>query len=263
MATCIFYIDESGNKATFNTPLLSGQTPIFVLTGVSLPLENWRAFDREYLSLKNKFFKPELNRNRVRAERWEIKGNLLTQPRNKNNRRYHNYINELLNSVSRYDGKLLSCITIKDPIQPINQTSLYTKSLQILVERFNYYIQESDHFNSGIMVVDASSTGFDKQVAWSHMSYIFGHETGKELKNIAEAPLFADSRLSSGLQLVDNLSSIVYSIMYQRNASTIPGAKNYSHMTKYYSALKTLEFKSKNKYEGHFKNGFRVVNHND
>lgn len=197
----------------------------------------------------------------MRPEHWEVKGNILCQPYNKNNIRNQRYIEAIFNLISTFDGKLFCCTTIKSASKPVNQTSLYTSSLQVLLERFNYYIEENEYLSNGIMIVDRSNFGFDKQVAKSHMSYVFGHGTGKELRNMVEAPLFADSELTAGLQIVDNMSSLVYSNMYDRHVSQLPGAITYSHAKKYWSTLQNLEFKSKNKYDGHKKYGFRVIDH--
>ncbi len=259
MGTCIFYIDESGTKGSHVNPVHPSKTPIFTLTGLAIPLDYWRALDRQYLILKTKFFKTEMQKSPLRREHWEVKGQQLCRAANKNNRRNEKYINALFKLISLYEGKLFACTTIKNLSKPINPTSLYTKSLQVLLERFNYFIEENKSLDSGIMIADRSSNAFDKQVAKSHMSYVFGHGTGKELTNMVEAPLFADSELSAGLQIVDNISSLVYSTVYDEKVRGLKGAFSYSHVSKYRTALMNLEFISKNKYDGHRKYGFRVV----
>lgn len=229
MKTCVFYIDESGNKGKCDSPIKSGQSPIFVLSGVVLPLESWRDIDRDYLNIKKSFFKHEILRSGIRPEYYEVKGNRLTSPRNAGDTRSREFYKALFKIVSRYGGKLFSYTTIKNPANPIDQTSLYTTSLQILVERFNCFVQESEIYSNGIMILDSSIRGFDFQVGASHMSFIFGHETGKQLNNISEAPLFADSKLTVGLQIIDNFSSLLYANNYHHHARNMPGALSYSH----------------------------------
>jgi hypothetical protein len=87
MSTCVLYVDESGDVRKHNIPLKNGQTPLFTLTGLALPLEEWRNIDRDFLSLKCKFFQPEINQSSKRPEHYEIKGNTLCSPRNKISRR--------------------------------------------------------------------------------------------------------------------------------------------------------------------------------
>ena len=82
MSTVVFYTDESGSAERFSEPLEPGATPVFTLTSIALPLNEWRTFDRKYNNLKRHFF-PEILERKGRKEDIEIKGNDLTSPRNK------------------------------------------------------------------------------------------------------------------------------------------------------------------------------------
>ncbi|MFW6053016.1 MAG: DUF3800 domain-containing protein [Desulfosalsimonas sp.] len=97
MPTCVFYVDESGNINKHNIPLKNGDTPLLTITGLAVSLEDWRSIDREYLNLKSTYYKSEISRSRKRPEHFEIKGNRLTAPRNKDKRREHKYIDEVIN----------------------------------------------------------------------------------------------------------------------------------------------------------------------
>ena len=213
MSTCVLYIDESGDIRQHNIPLRNAQTPLFTLTGLALPLSNWRDIDREYLALKREFFKPELARSSKRPEIYEIKGNTLCAPRQKNSRRRHAFIVEICRLVERYGGRLFCVSTIKNPDTPTPAVTIYTMSLQYMVERLNIFVAEHDTLDKGILIADRT-VRFDWDVAYSHMTFIFGSETGKQLTKIHEAPLFADSKLTAGLQLVDNLSSVIFTNHY-------------------------------------------------
>lgn len=261
MATCIFYIDESGDVNNHHIPLKNGETPLITITGLALPLEEWRNIDREHLKLKSNFYKSELAQSKKRPEHFEIKGNHLAAPRNKNSRRNHVYINEIIELASRYNGKLFCVTIIKNAKNPTSSKSIYTSSLQIIAERFNYFINESHEYDKGIIIID-KNVKLEDNVVKSYMSFIFGNETGRSLTNIHEAPLFADSRYTVGLQLVDNLSSIIYSNHYSYYCNDIEGGFSYEHMRQHWDNVCSLEFKSRKKYEDHIKYGFRTVNHN-
>jgi len=261
MSTCVLYVDESGDIRRHNIPLKNGQTPIFTLTGLAVALEDWRDIDRDYLQIKYRFFEKEIESSRKRPEHYEIKGNSLCAPRNRTSRRRYYYIKEICELTSRYKGSLFCVTVIKSSDKPISAKSIYTSSLQYMVERFNTFIAEHNNFNKGIIIAD-STKRFDFDIACSHMSFIFGNTTGKSLKYIYEAPLFADSRLTSGLQLVDNLSSIIFSNHYHYYCRNIPSASSYDHMKQHWERIKSLEFKSKKRYDGYFIYGFRVINHN-
>jgi len=130
--------------------------------------------------------------------------------------------------------------------------------LQYLTERFNAHVAESDQYNHGVIIVDKRIAQLDFRVASSHMSYLFGHQTGRELTNIVEAPLFADSRLTTGLQIADNVSSLIYTNHYHYYCRDIEGAEDYSHTKQFWPRLDALQFKSK-VLVGHNTYGFRVI----
>jgi hypothetical protein len=138
------------------------------------------------------------------------------------------------------------------------------------VERFATFIEEHEDYEGGILICDSRSSGLHGKenisVVKSHMSYIFGHETGRTFLNILEAPLFADSRFCVGLQLTDTFASALFTNHYQYYINngprgTIPGAKNYSHMDQYWPTLKAIEFKSQKLKIPQF--GYRVVDYRD
>jgi hypothetical protein len=129
-----------------------------------------------------------------------------------------------------------------------------------MVERFNIFISENPVFDKGILIAD-SNIRFEEPVVKSHMSFIFGTETGRMLTNIYEAPLFANSRFTVGLQLVDNLSSVIYTNHYEYYCREVNGAHSYAHMKQHWDTIVALEFKSRRRYENHIKYGFRVIRH--
>lgn len=160
----------------------------------------------------------------------------------------------------RYNGKLFCTTIIKSPSNPTDPKSVYTTALQIMMEKFNCYISEHSEFDKGIIIAD-STKQFDFNVAASHMSFIFGTATGSQLTNIYEAPLFADSRLTAGLQLVDNMSSIIYTNHYDYYCRSVDGAFNYAHVKNLWPKVKSLQFCSKQKYDGYLRYGFRTITH--
>jgi hypothetical protein len=237
--------------------LLNGETPIFSLNSLCFKDNNWRELDREYLKLKNRFFKKEIGTRR--PEYFEIKGSELTRPGNRVNKRAHQFIKQVIGLCAKYKASIFSIIFIKDPVKPTSKRSLYTMALQYLCERFQIFLEESTEQTNSILILDSRMHNIDLEVAQSHMSFVFGHETGKTCDKILEAPMFANSKLTVGLQLVDIVGSCIYSNFYQRNCMFIQGALNYSHMTAYWPDLDLMQFKSKNLYEGHSKYGFRVI----
>lgn len=264
MTTCVVYIDEAGSPHSHKVPIQSGTTPIFTLAAIAFPLETWRERDRAFLGLKRKYF-PDWLEGKKRDEYVEIKGNNIAAPRNKDSGRRHAFNQHLLNFIGNNNGKCFSVSYIKSPDNPVSGTSMYTSALQILVERISQYVAEHGYYENAILVIDSRMKGLqnhDGTVAKSHMSYIFGHQTGRNFINIMEAPMFADSRISSGIQIVDIFAANIYANTYHRYASGIDGAFDYSHMQKYWPTISSLEFKSETEVNGYRQFGYRVIDHN-
>jgi hypothetical protein len=252
-----FYIDESGNPDLHHVPLLEGETPLFVLTSICVHETNWRTLGHDFVLLKQRFFKNEIGSNVPLTI--EFKGSDLSRPGNRNNRRNHAYIDSILKLCDGYNIPFFSIIIRKDYINPADKKSIYTMSLQYLVERFQAFLDEND--DNGIMIIDSRVHSIDLQVAQSHLSYIFGNVNGRQCNRIIEAPMFTDSRLTAGLQVVDVVGSCIYTNYYYRTCRFIQGALDYTYMRKYRLYLDNREFHSNFRHNGYFKRGFRFIQH--
>jgi len=252
-----FYIDESGSPDRHHVPILVGETPIFVLTSICIHETDWRKIGHDFVMLKQRFFKNEIGSNVPMIT--EIKGTELSRPGSRSNRRNHAYIKGVLQLCNVYSMPFFSIIIKKDNIHPADKTSIYTMSLQYLVERFQAFLDEHD--DNGLMIVDSRVHNIDSQVANSYLSYVFGNVSGRQCNRIIEAPMFADSRLTAGLQIVDIVSSCIYTNQYYLKCRHISGAADYSHMRQYQSYLNNREFHSKFRHNGYLKHGYRYIRH--
>jgi hypothetical protein len=108
-----------------------------------------------------------------------------------------------------------------------------------------------------MVVADRRKHRLDFQVGTSYLSYIFGHESGRQLTALQEGPLFAHSGLTACLQIAHNIGSLVYGCYYHRNCRDIAGAVDYSHLQTYWQRLKDLEFRSRQEYDGRLLFGYR------
>jgi hypothetical protein len=262
MSVCVVYIDESGNPDPHRIPVGNGETPIFTLSALALPIWEWRGIDREYLALKRRFFPDRLGRPTRRDEETEIKGNDLVSPRNAGSTRRHAFLREVISFIHRHSGRGFGVSFLKNSGNPAPPVSLYTSAFQILVERISIFVTEHPAYSHALLICDSRMKGWrnhDIAVARSHMSYIFGHETGRTYINISEAPLFADSRITTGIQLCDIFSSILFANHYHYHLRNTPGAIDYGHMRPYWDRLDQLQFKSRQEIGGFQMYGFRVV----
>lgn len=256
MATCMFYIDEGGNIDEHHIPIRDGESPLFCLAAIALQLHDWREIDREYLRIKRKFFEKEIAESGKRAEIWEVKD--LCQPRNRDSSRRHAFLSRILGLCDRYGARTFGITFLKNPQTPTPPGTLYALGLQHLAERFNTYINESAIFEHGILIADRRKHRLDFEAANSYLSYVFGHETGKQLTRLQEAPLFADSRLTAGLQIAHHIANLLAGNHYHYYCRDLPGALDYSHLVKYWDWLYAHEFKSRDLYDGNRMYGYRV-----
>lgn len=264
MSTCVIYIDEAGNPSKHRVPISaeSGETPIFTLAAVAFPLWEWRARDREYLALKRQFFPDLLRQSEKRDEEFEVKGRDIASPHNKESTRRHQFNNRVLSFIASHSGTCFGVSFLKNAQNPANPQSIYSQALQILVERFSLFVAEQPVYDNAILICDSRMRGLksqDNTVARSHMSYIFGHETGRTFINILEAPLFADSRLTVGLQIADIFASNLFSNHYWYYLRDVDGAVDYSHMQSYWSFIDKIQYRSKQLVGGYQIYGYRVV----
>jgi hypothetical protein len=119
--------------------LVNGETPIFVLSCLAIREDYWKDSDRDYHKLKIRFFAEQIGDRE--AQYYEVKGNELTGHHNRNNKRDHAFIQQVLNLCEKYRGTLFSLIFLKNPTNPTSKTSLYTMALQYLVERFQSFLE--------------------------------------------------------------------------------------------------------------------------
>ena len=74
MSAVVFYTDESGSAERFSEPLEPGATPVFTLTSIALPLNEWRTFDRKYNNLKDSINLLKQAENLIRESLFAIHG---------------------------------------------------------------------------------------------------------------------------------------------------------------------------------------------
>ncbi len=266
------YVDESGSPDAHTIPLGHGTTPVFTLGGIALPLDRWREYDRAYLYLKREFFAAEIDKSSKIDCVWEAKGNMLLGPRNAASERNKAFCYKVLGLVKTFGGKAIGVTFLKSVKNPLPRTSIYTKGLQILAERFDTFLKEND--STGVLIMDSrmahlrKGSGLDYSVAVSYLSFIFGNKEGQLLKRLVEAPMFADSGLTAGLQIADIISALIYTNAYREKiapdgAVSEWGYLDYQHTKRYWKQLKEIAFESSNHYGGNKMYGLRTIDHRD
>ena len=252
-----FYIDETGGVTRHHEPLKNGETPIFCLNALAIHKSDWRRLDRQYLYLKRDFFKSEIGTRR--AEYFEVKGNYLLAPGHRHNRRNAEFLRRTLRLCDGLGAQAFSIAIMKNAASPATPKVLYSLALQYLVERLHLFLDSCSGDPNGILIVDSRTRELDAHVARSHLSYVFGHPTGRGFHRILEAPLFADSRLTVGLQIADIIGSGIYANQVFRRCSGVPGVADYSHSPAYWPLLNAIQFRSPPSRTGTVTYGYRAI----
>lgn len=265
----LFYIDEAGDPNPHHEPLFDGETPAFCLSAVAVDAARWRDLDRSLLALKRTYFALEMGRLKCRPERFEVKGSHLLKPSNARVYRNRVFTLKVLEVLAENEAKLFAVMWRKDAGTPMSSVSMYTHSLQVLSERFHHHCLAMK--DRGLLIVDARTKTLDRTVAEGHLSFLFGHAAGRTYTSLTEAPLFADSVLSAGVQFADIVGSCIYGNFYRRRCHDIKGhfvgtqpaspkafsaapaavrtirapARDYTHAGRFWTAIESMQFRRK------------------
>jgi len=266
------YLDETGTPDPHSIPVPNGLTPAFTLAGVALPLDIWRDYDRAFLYLKREFFSTEINQSSKPDHAWEAKGTNLLSPRNANSSRNAAFCHKTLDLIKSYGGKVIGVTFLKGVVKPMSKTSIYTKGFQIIAERFNAFLQMETA--TGICILDSRmahtrrGAGADYNVAVSYLSFVFGNADGRKLGNLIEAPMFADSKVTAGLQIADIVSSLIYTNAYREKLapngeSAEFGYLDYRHTARFWDQIRPIVFEGPPGTDGRKMFGLRNIDHRD
>ncbi|WP_397404980.1 hypothetical protein [Phenylobacterium sp.] len=112
-------------------------------------MARWREYDRQYLYLKRKFFAVEIDQSSKIDAVWEVKGASLLGPRNASSERNRAFTYSVLDLIKDFDGRIFGVSLLKGVVNPTPKTTIYTKALQILAERYDLFLREAG--SSGCM----------------------------------------------------------------------------------------------------------------
>lgn len=152
-----------------------------------------------------------------------MKGRDLLQPSHGSSRRARNFTNKVLDLAQTLDVRLFTVAWAKQPNGAAPMT-IYPHCLQILAERFHHHARARQ--DEGVTVVDARTHNLNFQVGDSHQSFLLGNPVGRTYTTLTEGPMFADSRLSPGIQFADVLGGLLYGNYYRKRCAQIPRAFN-------------------------------------
>jgi hypothetical protein len=214
----ILFVDESY--------YLNSKEPLFVLGGVVIPEKSW---------LQCKDFLTKIKKdNKINGEiKWKYVFNIKdpkgTMSHLSLESRLDKVIKPILEFVRDNNLQIFTTLThISDLKQKFVESSkieelsplfrqeferyYYSKNYENIVQRFQYYLQDLEFDNRGIVICDSRNSREDEYLRDIHKNMLDG-VTGKKTiiyKNLIEHVLIAPSHLSIGIQFADVIAGIIY-----------------------------------------------------
>ena len=208
------YIDESGDTSSLisaTSPLM----PALVVGAIVIPDVSLYQLTIDFLSLKRNFF-PSISSS-SKTPRFlegiltEIKGSDLRKNialgTKKEKRHAIGFLDKTIDLISKHNVRLFGRIGIKDIGVSIDETSMYTASVQYIHNCFQRYLSQLN--SVGIVIADSRSHA--KNVRVSHSIFTQKFKVGGDAYNrILDLPSFGHSENHAGIQIADLVFSGIF-----------------------------------------------------
>jgi len=203
----LLYADEFGHDGVYDPADPNRRHhPLFGLAGLVITAENWRVLDRRYLGLKRHFFRHEIVRQGVRAERFEPKE---LDVGNRRDVRFTHGLFDVLDDV----GAVVFAYGVKKPIAFAHDSAAtYGSTTQALMRAYERYIRSRGGTrHKAVMVIDRRQEKRDVEVLASAQSYLFSahSDVAGGFDRLIESPMLVRSEWHHGIQIADNLCRVI------------------------------------------------------
>ncbi|UCC30467.1 MAG: DUF3800 domain-containing protein [Phycisphaerales bacterium] len=206
----LMYVDESGDcgyPPSGDFPLTGGPTRFFVRAGVVLHGWKWMHIDKRIADLKQSgglTWDQEIKATHLRAGKGAFSGWSPSDRRQ--------FLFDLLDTIGReIDVRLLVVAIDKSRIdrgQRERFTNPAVRSLELLLERYNFFLREQTD-KSGIAILDTVESKSDENLRY-FQSYLLRFSDHLDPRRIVEGALFMPSHASNLLQLADVCTNVLY-----------------------------------------------------
>jgi len=218
------YVDESGNKDINNK-----QNKLYVLSAIIIHEQYWDWIHKETKNLKHKIWEiVKIKGGKYDApDDFELHMKEITRKEGY----YYTIVNddnklrqiwgELYSFISKLFIKIVSIVVHKEHFQNQNYVDVGKWAFKLLIERLNRFIidnhpEKEQHI---MIVMDSVDTKFDEQIRHEIEAFIkYGTGQGWDEfpQQVIETPFIVDSKIHSGVQLVDLVAHLVrrYAMKY-------------------------------------------------
>lgn len=230
------FLDESGDLGALKSDTLKNSQPVFVLGGLIVSHEHIYPLTTSLLALKQKHFrKKEAGQPSLSTLLDELKGSQIRRDIRKRGfkaRAQLQFMDDLLETLEKYNCRILASIYVKGIDKSFNGRAVYTTAIQKQARLFQNFLRETN--SDGIIVADSRYHHQNSFVTHSVFTQQVSIYRGKN--RILESPLFGNSRNHAGIQIADLVvSTLIVPISLATYCQDIPEPTiqfNYDHMVK-------------------------------
>lgn len=264
------YVDESGDAEALRSTIPDA-APVFVLVGVTVPLQAVNALTWAFLKLK-KELNPSLAKDSVRLSdliQAEMKGSKLRADFRKDGRgrnvrrRAFRAIDKIFELLEQHNCQLVGKIVVKvaDQPSPPAERAVYSPAISEMAASFQAQLAAAD--TDGLMILDARTKVKNTPSVMGVTTQRF-RKGGSAYPNLVESPLFGHSDTHVPLQIADIIASaVLFPIACSEYCSdlawnTHPHVRYKQVKERYGDKLQRLEYRYTDG-DGSRRGGFQVI----
>ncbi|MDR1237980.1 MAG: DUF3800 domain-containing protein [Propionibacteriaceae bacterium] len=202
------YCDEAGNISPY-TPGDPGNTPVFVVAGLTVVADSADSLLMDYVKLKTRFEPSLRNRQLSDVIQHEIKGASIRRdirtpgPRN-TRRRAIGYLDHVVGLLERYHCRILGRVLVKKPAGVYSPSATYPSAVAELAETLDKQAEAAQ--TTALMILDAQTKVKNEGNVHTITTRRY-RRGGSAYPHLVESPVFGHSDTHILLQLADILAS--------------------------------------------------------
>ncbi len=234
----IFYIDQSGSYNP-NDP-----NEYFVIAAIAFQEEILRALARSIYNLNQIYWKAD------EAYSFELKGQLLLNPRAIKHPKNTDYANEILRLCRQQNGIAFAIIEERPTQEQIDAAEEYLlpRGYIYLFERINICCSQINENEKGILIFDSQDMRKNEILSKQIGGFFHKSKKGFSLNQIVPEPYFVSSNICYGIQLADLIAYIVGHKFAHRN-----------ELKPFYDQIKEFQFSHQDEENEYTKYGIKLL----
>lgn len=235
----LVFVDESGH------PIPTDPTIRPILLAVCI-----NEIDIHELTLKiNKIKLDVYGKDDVEIKATNLIRSKTLDPRFTNNKLF---VDKLIDLINSFNIKVFAIIMERPDFTPYTEEGMLHKQYYHLLRRIEFFCEKYD-YPMALTIFDEQDRKEDEKIAIAFNNYLYKTSLGKSFKKILEVPLFANSKVTPGIQIADLMAGIIRHY-YERNLNKITPSDPFEKWL--CDLYDTVESKTENLYHKYLEYGF-------